>query len=81
MLTQVYETSLDDLDEDVFFAQDKAHLLGHRKISHALGIGLKNAAIDLVGGETVAGDQTPGDIIAAFVQRELARQMAAAARE
>ena len=56
-------------------------MLDHRKISHALGSGLKKTAIDLVRDETVEVDQATGDNDAAFIRQELAGQMTTAARE
>ena len=71
---------LDRFDERSLFAQDQTLRLRKREILASFGIGLEACAIRLVGGKTLECDQPPGHVVGSFVRKEIADEVAAAAR-
>jgi DNA-binding transcriptional ArsR family regulator len=54
--------------------------LCHGEIIARFGIGLQPGAIGLIRRQTIESDQTPGDVVRAFVGQEISDKMAATAR-
>ena len=78
--TRNLESSPDNFQERSLFAKNQSLALRHRKILTALEIGLQSRSIGFVGSEAVEGNQSPGDIVSAFIGKEVSDKMAAAAR-
>src|SRR5579871_5946398 len=73
------EGSFDDFEEGSLFAKDQALCLCHEKVCSSFGIGSQTGSVGFVSGESIEGDQTPGDVVGSFVRKEVADEMASAA--
>ena len=69
------------MNEVSLFAKDETLLLGHRKVRHAFAIGLQSRAVTFVSGETVERNQSPRDVVGAFVRKEVSDQVTATTRD
>ncbi|HLW82904.1 MAG TPA: hypothetical protein VKS20_12780 [Candidatus Acidoferrales bacterium] len=69
----------DELDEVAFFAEDQAFGLGEGEIFGGAGVFFETSFVTFVGGEAVEGDESPSDVVSAFVGKKVADEMAAAA--
>src|SRR5580700_4835119 len=74
------ERSFDCLHEISFFTKDKPLALCHGEILTRLGIRPQARPVSFVSRKTSEGDQAPGNIIRAFVRKEIPDEMASAAR-
>src|SRR5450755_358209 len=72
------KSSVYHFHEISFFAGNDAFGLRHREIINCFGIGFQARAVLLIRCETVERDQSPGNIIRAFVWQEISDEMAAA---
>src|ERR1700730_6409672 len=75
------EGSIDDFEEGSLFAEDQTLCLCHEEVCPCFGIGPQAGAVVLVGGESIEGDQSPGDVVRSFVGKEVSDEMSAAARD
>src|SRR5262245_60272743 len=74
------ESAIDYLHEVSFFTENDTFTLRCGEILQRFGIGTKARAVGFVCGEVVERDQSPRDIVRAFVWQEIANQVPAAAR-
>jgi hypothetical protein len=75
------EGTFDNFHKRPLFAQDEPLSLGHGEVGKRFRIGLQKSSVSLVSSETVEGNQSPRDIVRAFVGQKISHQMSAAARD
>ena len=69
---------VDGLEKGPLLAENEAQRLRHAKIFSSFGIVLQASAIRLVGSQRRERNQTPRDIVGAFMREKIADQMTAA---
>ena len=74
------ERRFDCLEKRSFLAQYKAQRLCRREIFPSFGIVLQAPSVRFVCGERLKRNQSPRNVIGAFMRQEIADQMTAAAR-
>jgi len=75
------EGAIDELDEGALFAKDEAVDLREGEVFAGFGVLAETRAVCLVRGKGIKGDETPCDVVGAFVREEVADEMAAEARD
>ena len=77
---QVNHRLIDRLEEGAFLPQNEALRLRPLEVAPALLVLFQARAIGLIVRQRLELDQSPGDVVGAFVREKIAEQMAAAAR-
>src|SRR6201996_287459 len=73
------EGSIDHFDEISFFAQDELPVLREGKVLASLRVRSQTCLVTLISSQAVEGNQAPTHVVCAFIRKEIADKMAAAA--
>src|SRR6185437_4708726 len=71
------ERGFHSLDKISFFAQDQALVLRHGKILLCFRIGLQIRLVSLVCRQAVKGNQSPGNVVGAFIGKKISYKLPA----